>query len=75
MSITVVGQALTLERTLAKQLCQWLEVSLDHPLYDAVVAVNIALQRGHSCLLLSDWAGQHWVEEGVYRLALPDFFF
>ena len=72
MSITVVGQALTLERTLAKQLCQWLEVSLDHPLYDAVVAVNIALQRGHSCLLLSDWAGQHWVEEGVYRLALPE---
>ena len=72
MTITVVGQALTLERTLAKQLCLWLGIPIDHPFFDAVVAVNIALQRGHSCLLLNDWAGQQWVEEGVYRMSLPE---
>lgn len=71
MTLKVWGYALTFERTMAKQLCGWLGLDTDHMLYQTVVAVNLALQRGHSCLLLSAWAEQQLIEDGAYQLTLP----
>ena len=71
MTLKVWGHALTLERTMAKELCRWLGLETDHVLFQTVVAVNLALQRGHSCLLLSDWAGLQLSEDGAYHLSLP----
>jgi len=59
------------ETRLAKMLCQWLSQPEDSILYHSVIAVNLALQQGHSCLYLPDWAEGRLQCGLAYQYELP----
>lgn len=66
-----VETPLTHEKTLAKTLCKWIGEPSDSILYQSVIAVNLALQEGHSCLYIPEWAGQTLQVGSQYSCKLP----
>jgi len=60
------------ERLMAEKLTEWLGLEVNDLFYHTVIAANLALQQGHSCLYLPDWAGGRLIAGVQYHYQLPE---